>query len=242
MNPMNRRDFLRNATVAIGGLALAGRVGVPALAADSPRRIAPGGHQVMPLPYDAGALQGLSAQLITWHHGRHYSSYVRNRNRIETRLAAMDPAAADFDAQVFAGLRKDETFNAAGQILHEVYFRNLGGNGTWDFSRHRLAVALRREYGSVEAWWANLKATALAAGIGWGVTLWDPSCSRLINVVVESHQLGAVWGATPIVALDGWEHAFYHDFGPEKAAYMDVFFQNLHWDRLDEMFRAVAES
>ena len=83
-------------------------------------------------------------------------------------------------------------------------------------------------------------AAATAAGIGWGITCWDPSCGRLVNFTVESHQLGAVWGAVPIIALDCWEHAFYHDYGPDKGKYLDVFFQNLHWGRIDERFRAAG--
>jgi Fe-Mn family superoxide dismutase len=238
MPDLSRREFLGRSLLAAGGTALAS-LGVdglvrPALAA----AVAPGKHELPALPYAYDGLKGLSQQLVTWHHDRHFAGYVKGRNAVETALAAMNPAAADFDLKEYTGLKKQETFHACGQILHEVYFSGLGGNG--QPTGQSVATALTRDFGSVERWAADLKAAANAAGIGWGVTCWDPSCARLVNFAVESHQLGAVWGAVPIITLDAWEHAYYHDYGPDKGKYFDVFFTNLHWDRLDARFKAAG--
>jgi Fe-Mn family superoxide dismutase len=238
MSQMTRREFLGQTMAAVGGGALLSVAGVGLTGSPAVAATAPGKHELPPLPYAYDALKGLSQQLVTWHHDRHFKGYVDGRNAVETALAAMDPTAAGFDAKEYAGLKKQETFHACGQILHEVYFSNLGGDG--QAANQAVVAALARDFGSPEKWLTDLRAAGNAAGIGWGVTCWDPSCGRLINFAVESHQLGAVWGAVPIVALDGWEHAFYHDYGPDKGKYFDVFFQNLHWDRIDARFRAAG--
>jgi len=237
MPQMTRREFLGQTLAAVGGGALLTAGGL-SLARPAVAAVAPGEHVLPPLPYAYGALTGFSEQLVTWHHDRHFAGYVNGRNAVEKALAALDPAAADFDAREYAGLKKQETFHACGQILHEVYFSNLGGNGA--AGGQSVVTALNRDFGSLEKWAADLRAAANAAGIGWGVTCWDPSTGRLLNSVVESHQLGALWGATPIIALDGWEHAYYHDYGPEKNQYFDAFFQNLHWGRINDRYEAAG--
>jgi superoxide dismutase, Fe-Mn family len=240
MEPVTRRDFLGRSLTALGGVAVAsmGGVSLSGVAQAATTAIAPGKHVLPPLPYAYDALKGLSQQLVTWHHDKHFAGYVNGRNAVELALAAMDPTAATFDAKDYAGLKKQETFHACGEVLHGVYFTNLGGDGTP--AGQSVAAALERDFGSVAKWQNDLKAAATAAGIGWGLTCWDPSCGRLVNFAVESHQLGAVWAAVPVIVLDAWEHAYYHDYGPDKAKYFDVFFTNLHWDRIDACFKAAG--
>ena len=240
MEGMTRRQFLASTALVAG----AGFLGLKsaALAQPPPQRpfVPPGEHQQRPLPFAPGSLRGISEEQITLHHGRHYSGYVTNRNAIEKALAAMNPAAEGFDARKYAGLKRQETFNACGQVLHESYFSILGGNGQIG-SESSVASAIRRDFGSYRSWQTDLQATANAAGVGWGVTCFDPSSGRLINFLVELHQLGAVWAAVPIVALDAWEHAYYHDYGPDKGKYFDAFFQNLHWGRINDAYLRATE-
>lgn len=234
---MNRRDFLSRATAFVGGASVLGLSGV-ASAQPQPRDMVPPGEQkAMPLPFKPDSLKGISEQQITWHHDRHYAGYIKGRNEIEKQLAGMDPAKEGFDAKLFSGLKRQQTFNMCGQILHENYFSVLGGDGQAD-ANSEIATALRRDFGSLQAWQADLTATATAAGVGWGVTCLDRSSGRLVNILVELHQNGAIWNAAPIVALDAWEHAFYHDYGPDKPKYFGAFFENLHWGRIGEICRA----
>ena len=38
-----------------------------------------------------------------------------------------------------------------------------------------------------------------------------------------------IWNATPLVALDTYEHAYFLDFQTDRAAYIEAFFANLDW-------------
>ena len=42
-----------------------------------------------------------------------------------------------------------------------------------------------------------------------------------------------VWNATPLVALDVYEHAYFLDYQTDRGAYIDAFFGNLDWDVVD---------
>jgi Fe-Mn family superoxide dismutase len=192
-------------------------------------------HTEESLPFDPGALQGISRQAVEWHQDSHYASYVKGRRAVEKRLAEMREKG---DFSEIRGLKLSESHNASGQILHELYFAVLGGDGEID---EDLAIHERivEDFGSVANWLAEFKAVAMTAR-GWAITCWDPSDGRLHVYLVDGHDQGAVWGTQPLVALDVWEHAYYFDHGPNRAAYIEAFLQNLNWKAVDELYRRAA--
>jgi Fe-Mn family superoxide dismutase len=60
---------------------------------------------------------------------------------------------------------------------------------------------------------------------------------RLLNVTVDEHQYGAIWGVIPLISLDVFEHAYYHKDGPKRAAYIDNFINGLHWGRINDRYK-----
>ena len=48
-----------------------------------------------------------------------------------------------------------------------------------------------------------------------------------------------VWNATPLVALDVYEHAYFIDFGTDRAAYIEAFFNNLDYDVVNDWVNTV---
>src|SRR5437667_377661 len=82
---------------------------------------------------------------------------------------------------------------------------------------------------SVEAWRSDLKATGMA-GRGWAWTAFDWDENRLFNYIGDAQNAFPVWNATPLVALDVYEHAYFLDFQTDRASYIEAFFDNLDWD------------
>ncbi|HUP19234.1 MAG TPA: superoxide dismutase [Gemmatimonadota bacterium] len=189
-------------------------------------------HPEKPLPFNTDALDGISRQVNEWHHDSHYAGYVRGRNAVEKRLEEMREKGDFTDVR---GLKQNESHNASGQILHEIYWSILGGSGETD---PELAVhqKIEEDFGSFEAWLAEFKAVAVAAR-GWAITCFDPSDGRLHVYLADGHDGGAVWGAQPLIPLDVWEHAYYYDHGPNRAAYVDAFLENLNWKAVNELYR-----
>lgn len=232
MGAMDRRQFMAAAGGgALGMFALSDA----ALAGAVVGQTNPGGgvHQVKPLKFAPDSLKGISQKLIELHHGRHYAGYVRKRNELEAQLTRVGPGGPDFDPRLFAGVKRDESWNASGMILHEVYFDNLGGDG--QPGEGVVEQQIRASFGTIEQWMADMKAIGSGA-TGWALTCYDPSDGRVHNYLVDQHQFGAVWGAIPLIALDVFEHAYYLDYGPDRASYMDAFFANLHWGRINERY------
>jgi len=191
-------------------------------------------HKVKPLPFAYNALDGISEQQLRYHHDVHYAAYVKNRNKIEDQLAEMRGRGDFPDVR---GLKLNESHNASGMILHEVYWRSLGGRGGEPTGG--LAEKIRRDFGSFEAWKREFMAVANGAR-GWALLCYDLSDNRLHIYSVDFHDQGAVWGSIPIMALDVWEHAFYHDQGPNKGPYLEAFWKNVDWKNVSENFERIA--
>ncbi|MDH7514928.1 MAG: Fe-Mn family superoxide dismutase [Bacteroidota bacterium] len=196
-----------------------------------------------PRPYsDEEAKSILSAvvspETTDWHYNTHHKGYITALNKIEEVLQSADRAAANGNYSELGELKRRFTWNHSGALLHDLYWENLGGDGDQKKAPELLA-AIEKEYGSFDAWKADFKASALAAKLsGWGLLVLDTLWSgRLLNVTVDEHQNGAVWGGVPLIACDVFEHAYYHKDGPARAKYIDHFLANLHWGRIEERYK-----
>jgi Fe-Mn family superoxide dismutase len=146
------------------------------------------------------------------------------------------------------GLKREELVAAGSVILHEIYFDSLGGHGNdpptgLEQPTAGLADALERDFGSVTAWRAEFTAMAkaLAGGSGWVILAWSARLGRLVNQWAADHAHGLA-GATPILAIDMYEHAYHLDFGAKAAAYVDQAMANLNWRRIGVRYRlAIGE-
>ena len=171
------------------------------------------------------SLDGISRTTIEAHY-RLYQGYVAKRNEILGRLAEVDLASAN---QVYSDLRAlkvDLTFAIGGIKNHELYFEHLGGEG--GDPGDAVGALIERDFGSAEAWRADLRATGMAAR-GWAWTAYDWDEGRLFNYVGDAQNTFPVWNATPLVALDVYEHAYFLDYQTDRTAYIDAFLRNLDW-------------
>ncbi|MBM4158195.1 MAG: superoxide dismutase [Ignavibacteria bacterium] len=179
----------------------------------------------------------MSPETSDWHYNTHHKGYVTFLNNIEKELQTADRAKANGNYSQIGELKRRMTWNHGGTVLHDVYWEVLGGDG--DINKGpEIKKAIEEEFGSVEKWKEDFKATAVAAKLsGWGVLVYDQIYSgRLLNVLVDEHHYGAIWGGIPLISLDVFEHAYYHKDGPGRAKYIDNFINNLNWERINNKF------
>src|SRR5256885_5033078 len=214
----------------------------------SPRQFAaPETVMVRPFLLKPQWMNGLSERRIVSHYVNNYGGALRRLNAIRARLSTLDWTRAPmFEIN---GLKREELIAAASVILHEIYFDSLGGHGDSpptgsEQPTPELARALERDFGSVAAWRAEFTAMAkaLAGGSGWAILAWSERMSRLVNHWAADHAHGLP-GATPILALDMYEHAYHLDFGARAVAYVDQVMANLNWERIGARYRlAIGEA
>jgi Fe-Mn family superoxide dismutase len=179
-----------------------------------------------PLRPETLQLDGISRAAVEAHY-KLYEGYVAKRNEILGKLDGVDLSAANQTYSELRALKVDLTFAIGGIKNHELYFGHLGGGGGEPDGAFGKLV--KRDFGSVEAWRADLKATGIA-GRGWAWTAYDWDEGRLFNYIGDAQNTFPVWNATPLVALDVYEHAYFLDYQTDRASYIEAFFANLDWD------------
>ena len=171
-------------------------------------------------------MDGISRASVEAHY-KLYQGYVAKRNEILAKLADLDLSTANQVYSDVRALKIDLSFAIGGVKNHEIYFEHLGGGG--GDPTGPIASLIERDFGSVAAWRADLKATGMG-GRGWAWTAYDWDEQRLFNYIGDAQNTFPVWNATPLVALDVYEHAYFLDYQTDRASYIDAFFANLDWD------------
>ena len=161
------------------------------------------------------------------NHFTLYQGYVTNTGKLLATMEQMlkeDKAAAP----EFAELKRRLGWEFNGMRLHEYYFENLGGTAPLNLDG-RLGKKLTENFGSVDAWEKEFRATGAMRGIGWTVLYQDNASGRFINFWINEHDEGHPAGCTPILVMDVFEHAFMLDYGLKRADYIEALFKNIDW-------------
>jgi superoxide dismutase, Fe-Mn family len=175
-------------------------------------------------------LEGISRAAVEAHY-KLYEGYVNKRNEILGKLAGVDLGSANQVYSELRALKVELSFAIGGIKNHEIYFEHLGGEG--GDPDGLIGQLIRRDFGSVEAWRADLKASGMA-GRGWAWTAYDWDEGRLFNYVGDAQNSYPIWNATPLVALDVYEHAYFLDYQTDRSSYIDAFFDNVDWPTIDD--------
>jgi Fe-Mn family superoxide dismutase len=182
-------------------------------------------------------LNGIS-QRTQEEHYELYKAYIGKTNEIQKKLDTVDRSTAN---QIFSDLRSlrvDLSFAYGGVKNHELFFAHLGGKGGQPLAR--TAELIGRDFPSYDAWLADFKASGLAAR-GWVWLAYDHDLGSLTTVVGDAQNTFPVWNATPIIAMDVYEHAYWLDYGRLRAKYIEAFFNNLDWGVVEQnLERALA--
>jgi Fe-Mn family superoxide dismutase len=171
-------------------------------------------------------LDGISRASVEAHY-RLYQGYVSKRNEILGKLAGLDRSGANQVYSELRALKVELSFAVGGIKNHEIYFGHLGGEG--GDPGGAVKDLIDRDFGSVGAWREDLAATGMA-GRGWAWTAYDWDEGRLFNYLGDAQNTFPIWNATPLVALDVYEHAYFLDYQTDRAAYIEAFFANLDWN------------
>jgi Fe-Mn family superoxide dismutase len=228
---INRRDFI--ALTGAGGAAwLAGAAFPPgARSAQKEER------NMAYIAKDYTKLIGMSgfSETLLKNHFTLYQGYVTNTNKVLDTLAQMLKDGKTGTPE-YAELKRRLGWEWNGMRLHELYFENLGGKVALD-AAGKLAGKLAGEFGSLEAWEKDFRATGTMRGIGWVALYLDPASGRLINFWINEHDTAHPASGAPLLIMDVFEHAYMIDYGLKKADYIEAFFKNIDWAAVESRIK-----
>jgi Fe-Mn family superoxide dismutase len=167
-------------------------------------------------------------------HLKLWQGYVEKNNAIVTDLDVkkdlknVNAIYSDVRNQKLA-----QSFAYGGYLNHKVFFNHLNGDGkpTKEFN-----ALIKATYGNFSNWLNDLKATALASR-GWAFIAYCYEHEQIINVLGDTQDTFPIWGCDLIGAIDMYEHAYFSDFGTDKASYIDAILSIMDYNQVVKNIR-----
>ena len=186
--------------------------------------------ELMALPYASDALEPvISKETIAFHHGKHLAGYVNNLNAALPGSGFEDATLEEIVCKATGGV-----LNNAGQILnHEMYFGQFDSKPRKPAPAGKLAEAIERDYGSLEAFKEEFqKKGATLFGSGW-VWLSADKDGKLV-ITQEANAANPIQkGLKPLLTFDVWEHAYYLDYQNRRADHLAALWQIIDWEVIE---------
>ena len=186
------------------------------------------------LPYALDALEPvISAQTLSFHHGKHLQAYVDNLNNLLLGSGLDGLSLEEIVVKASGAL-----FNNAGQILnHELYFMQFAPQPSLPAPTGNLARQVEKQWGSVDAFQAEFEAKGVSLfGSGW-VWLQANEKGELSIGQYANADNPVAHGLKPLLTFDVWEHAYYLDYQNRRAAHLSALWQIVDWKVVEERYK-----
>lgn len=200
-------------------------------------------HLLPPLPYALDGLEpSISAETLSLHHDKHHRAYVDKLNAalklypqyqhlsveaLLQQLGTLDPAVRD-------AVRKQ----GGGHANHSLLWRTLAPQGQRPSAT--LLQSIEKSFPSFDALEQALrKAADQVFGSGWVFLAYREGESLFEVLALPNQDSPLSVGATPLLALDLWEHAYYLQYRNERIHWIDAWLQIVDWHAVeDNLFSA----
>lgn len=184
-------------------------------------------YQLPELPYAYDALEPhYDEQTLRLHHGAHHKGYVDGLNKAVAKLAR---ARETDDYALIKHWERELAFHGAGHVLHCLFWENMTPQGGGE-PQGALAQQIAKDFGSFTAFRKHFSAaTAAVEGSGWGILAFNPHSSQLEIMTAEKHQDLSIWGVTPLLVCDVWEHAYYLKYQNRRPAWIEAWWNLINW-------------
>ena len=201
---------------------------------------------VRPLPYEYDALVPvLDAETLTFHHDKHYKTYVDNLNSAlsdypELQKMSLPQLLTDITA-LPAAIQTAVRNNGGGVYNHELYFDSMR-EPVGQEPEGALSEAIERDFGSYRQWTAHMQQAAAGKfGSGWAWLVADKKGA--LSIVQTSNQdVPDLEEYTPILLVDVWEHAYYLQYQNRRADYLDGWFELINWRKAGKRYEEMRTS
>lgn len=191
--------------------------------------------KLIDLPYAPDALEPvISAQTLSFHHGKHLQTYVDNLNKLIAGTEFENMPLEEIVAKSSGAI-----FNNAGQILdHNMYFTQFAPA---DKAAHepsgKLAAQIEKQWGSLDAFKAEFEAKGVSLfGSGW---VWLAADTDGALSILQCPNAGnpITAGLKPQLTFDVWEHAYYLDYQNRRAAQLKELWKIVDWSLINSRYK-----
>ncbi|MBQ9893395.1 MAG: superoxide dismutase [Bacteroidales bacterium] len=185
------------------------------------------------LPYAPEALSpAISAETLSFHHGKHLATYVKNLNAALPGSGLEDLPLEEIVCKAQGGM-----LNNAGQTLnHNLYFTQFKAWSAENAPSGPIAEAISRDFGSFDAFKAEFAAKGASLfGSGW---VWLSADTQGRLAITQEGPAGnpVQKGLKPLLTFDVWEHAYYIDYRNSRPDHLAALWNIIDWAEINRRY------
>jgi len=186
------------------------------------------------LPYAQDALAPhISGETLSFHHGKHHKAYVDKAN---DAIKGTDYEGLSLEEVIKKSWSEKNmgVFNNAAQIWnHTFYWHSMTPNGGGK-PTGAIAEAIDASFGSYDKFAEEFKAAGAGQfGSGWAWLVKNGDKLEVRKTLNAENPITD--GATPLLTMDVWEHAYYLDYQNRRPDYIGDFLGKLvNWDFVNQ--------
>jgi Fe-Mn family superoxide dismutase len=197
-------------------------------------------YELPALPYAFDALEPhIDALTMEIHHDRHHATYVNNLNAALEGQDVADQSIEELVANLDKlpeGIRTAVRNNGGGHANHSFFWQILSPNGG-GAPTGEIAKAINDTFGSFDELKKQFADAAVKRfGSGWAWLVVKDGKLAVTSTANQDNPLTD--GATPVLGLDVWEHAYYLNYQNKRPDYINAFWNVINWDEVNKRYQA----
>ena len=195
-------------------------------------------YELAPLPYAHNALEPhIDEQTMQIHHGKHHQAYVNNLNAALEKhpeiTATLESMLADLSS-VPEDIRGPVRNNGGGHWNHS-FFWDLMTPGGASAPVGSLNDAITATFGGLDALKEKINAAGVGRfGSGWAWLVVKDGKLEVVSTANQDTPLEL--GATAVLGVDVWEHAYYLKYQNLRPKYLEAWWNVVNWDKAQANF------
>ena len=197
------------------------------------------------LPYAYDALEpNIDAKTMEIHHSKHHQTYINNINGAiagtEWEKLSVEDLVAKVN-EVPTDLKNMVINNAGGHANHSLFWTVMSPQGGGQ-PTGAVAKDIDEQLGGFDTFKeAFTKAAISRFGSGWAWLSVTPKHQLIVESSANQNS-PLMYGHTPILGLDVWEHAYYLKYQNRRPEYINAFYNVVDWDEVSRRYHAAFQT
>jgi superoxide dismutase, Fe-Mn family len=188
-----------------------------------------------PLPFaDTSLAPVISANTLSFHHGKHHKAYVDNLNNLVKGTDYESAPLEKIIKETAGKADKAPIFNNAAQVFNHTFYWNCLRGGAGGRPTGRIAQMIDSDLGGYDTFkkdFAQAGVTQFGSGWAWLVV----EGGKLKLVKTPNAETPMTKGQTPLLTIDVWEHAYYLDYQNRRPDHVNAVIDKLlNWSFAEE--------
>ena len=189
------------------------------------------------LKYDFKDLEpNIDEETMYTHYNKHYNAYTENLNNSLEHL----PEFKDMDIiSILKNIKEDNNYymairnNGGGYLNHSMYFDMFTPKSTP--LPNKLEEKINEDFTNFD----NFKSEIISKGLshfgsGW---VWVILENDKLKIITTNNQDNPyMFGQTPIMGIDLWEHAYYLKYKNLRKDYLENIFNVIDWNIVENYY------